>query len=254
MKGLMKILRFLLCCLIFGATQIVSAQKVWSSSHGTVTFTKAGFADWTLNANQDHISDSVWITRASNQSLFNIRKENAYVTNSPVGTQWAFGTVDSFSLLSYKPFSTLSSNDPQSLIGKNLVLHLTAENIYLDIKFLAFGNGSSGGTFSYVRAATVLGVFSERSIVPSSFELKQNYPNPFNPATTIEFSVAADAMTTVKIYNALGQEVSVLVNEQLNAGMVYRTIFNGQNLASDIYVVRLQSGNNVQIRKMMLLK
>jgi hypothetical protein len=63
----------------------LQAQRVWSSGSGTITFTKAGFADCTQAANQDRISDSVWITRANSQGIFNIKKESAYQTGSPIG-------------------------------------------------------------------------------------------------------------------------------------------------------------------------
>ncbi|HTR81049.1 MAG TPA: kelch repeat-containing protein [Bacteroidota bacterium] len=89
---------------------------------------------------------------------------------------------------------------------------------------------------------------------PTVFLLEQNYPNPFNPSTTIQFTLANDGMTTLKIYNVIGQEVAVLVNEELKAGEEHKAVFDGSHLASGMYVARLQSGNSVLLKKMMLVK
>jgi len=253
MKGIfMKVQYSILSALVI-VSHILSAQTAWSSSNGTITFSKAGSVDWTLAANQDRISDSVWITRASSQRIFNIRKENVSSTNSPYGTLWAFGTTDSFATLTYKTFTSLSVNDPQSLIGKNLVLQLVAEKIYIDVKFLTYGSSSSGGTFSYVRAVSS-GVTSVKDIAPLSFGLEQNYPNPFNPATTIGFTLQESGKTTLKIYDAIGREVVTLVEEVLEAGVYHQQIFDASRFASGVYFARLVSGSKVQVKKLMLMK
>ena len=89
--------------------------------------------------------------------------------------------------------------------------------------------------------------------IPSRFALRQNYPNPFNPSTTIEFSIAQSAHTTLRIYNAIGQEVAVLVDEVLGSG-TYRTELSARDWPSGIYFYRLQSGSYVETRKLTLLK
>jgi hypothetical protein len=89
---------------------------------------------------------------------------------------------------------------------------------------------------------------------PSVLALGQNYPNPFNPMTTLAFTIPSDGMTTLKIYNTLGQEVATLVNEPLKAGEYHQVQFNASALASGVYFARLQSSNQVQLKKMLLLK
>jgi hypothetical protein len=89
---------------------------------------------------------------------------------------------------------------------------------------------------------------------PSEFVLAQNYPNPFNPSTTLGFTLHVSGMTTLKIYDALGREVSALVNEHLEAGVYYERTFNAGGLASGIYFARLTSGGASQMQKMMLVK
>jgi hypothetical protein len=89
--------------------------------------------------------------------------------------------------------------------------------------------------------------------MPNQFELKQNYPNPFNPSTLIEYSIPEQSFVDLKVYDFLGNEVATLVNEEQSAG-VYRADFTGADLTSGIYFYKLQAGNFVETKKMMLLK
>ncbi len=89
--------------------------------------------------------------------------------------------------------------------------------------------------------------------VPTEFKLEQNYPNPFNPATIIKFSVPQMERVNLKVYDLLGREVATLVNEEKAPGS-YEVKFDGSNLASGTYFYRLQAGDFVQVKKMMLMK
>ncbi len=111
---------------------------------------------------------------------------------------------------------------------------------------------------TYYEKAPVVGIENDRNILPENYALYQNYPNPFNPTTTIKFALKTDAMVNLKIYNILGQEVATLVNNDMTAGM--KTInFNASNLASGVYIYRLEvvgkdGSKFVNAKKMMLLK
>jgi len=89
--------------------------------------------------------------------------------------------------------------------------------------------------------------------VPVQFELKQNYPNPFNPTTTISWQSPVGSHQTLKVYDVLGNEVATLVNEYREAGR-YEVTFDASNLASGMYLYRLQSGSFVETKKMILIK
>ena len=95
----------------------------------------------------------------------------------------------------------------------------------------------------------------ERSITstPLSYRLKQNYPNPFNPATQIEFSLPVSSKVSLVIYNLLGQEIARLIDGEQAAG-VHSVTWEATNLATGIYFYRIQAGDFVQTRKMLLLK
>ena len=88
---------------------------------------------------------------------------------------------------------------------------------------------------------------------PVGFELDQNYPNPFNPSTTIEFSIPQQSFVTLKVYDLLGREVASLVNKELQSGS-YKTQFNASNLASGVYLYRLNADGFIQTKKLMLMK
>lgn len=120
----------------------------------------------------------------------------------------------------------------------------SATNSYVLIDDLAFG-GAVGVNDKVPAAAT--------------FQLKQNYPNPFNPATTIEFSVPEKSSVNLKVYNILGVEVASLASGTYSPGN-HKVIFNGENLASGIYLTKIiatsKESNRAfsKIIKMTLLK
>lgn len=86
-----------------------------------------------------------------------------------------------------------------------------------------------------------------------NFELLQNYPNPFNPKTNLGFRIADFGFVSLKVFDVLGNEVAILVNEEKPAGK-YEIIFNWKDLSSGVYFYKLRAGDYVQIRKMILLK
>jgi len=90
-------------------------------------------------------------------------------------------------------------------------------------------------------------------ITPTEFSISQNYPNPFNPSTLIEYSLTTESFVDLKVYDILGNEVAVLVNEEQNAG-AYRANFNASGLASGLYIAKITAGNFSKSIKMTLLK
>jgi hypothetical protein len=89
--------------------------------------------------------------------------------------------------------------------------------------------------------------------IPTEYELSQNYPNPFNPTTTVQYALKERSSVELVLYDILGREVKVLVKEEQEAGY-YKVQLNAGRLASGIYIYRLQAGEYVDIKKMVLLK
>ena len=100
---------------------------------------------------------------------------------------------------------------------------------------------------------TLASAVGDRLKLTSRFELSQNYPNPFNPATTIRYALPQRSHVTLTVFNALGQQVATLVNESQDPGF-HDVPFNGGGLASGVYIYRLQAGEYVQSRTLVLLK
>ena len=97
------------------------------------------------------------------------------------------------------------------------------------------------------------GISNINNLVPDKYFLSQNYPNPFNPVTKIKFSIPASGLTTLKIYDVLGNLVYSLVNGNLNAGN-FSYDFDASDLSSGIYYYKLTSGSYVDVKKMTLVK
>ncbi|MBS4028677.1 MAG: exo-alpha-sialidase [Ignavibacteriales bacterium] len=93
----------------------------------------------------------------------------------------------------------------------------------------------------------------KENAIPKRFELFQNYPNPFNPATTIRFAIHEQRHTILKIYNILGEEVTTLLNKNIQPG-VYSVPWDASNLPSGMYFYRLTAGTFSETKKLLLLK
>ncbi len=132
----------------------------------------------------------------------------------------------------------------------NGVLHLKAGEFDNSIPFTLGPNGSisyEGGSL------TVTAVKTKDATVPHQFFVDQNFPNPFNPSTSIQYGVPGRAFVTVKVFNLLGQEVATLFSGVKNAG-VYTLNFDASSLGSGVYLCRVQAGNAVDVKRMILLK
>ncbi len=152
-------------------------------------------------------------------------------------------------------------NDSLGPNGNALVLGVGPFNLGVNqVETVGFAilNGSSAAdlitknTQAKLKYATV-GVQTISTEVPKVFSLSQNYPNPFNPVTRIQFAVPKNEIVTIKVYDLLGKEVALLVNEQKNAG-TYEVDFNASTLSSGVYFYRMQAGMFTDIKKMMVIK
>jgi len=120
--------------------------------------------------------------------------------------------------------------------------------------------GTTAGTlnkasmgFWYAQKILVTSVTPGGSTLPVVFSLDQNYPNPFNPATTIGFALPKRSHVTLTLLNTLGQQVGQLINGEVDAGY-HEVKLDGTNLASGVYIYRLQAGSFVRTRTSLLLK
>jgi len=138
--------------------------------------------------------------------------------------------------------SRMSNTMLTSLTGESCIGAAREGNTMLAAGFL--GNPSLWQTIMSVPA---------HSPMPMAYALYQNYPNPFNPSTTIKYELPRTSYVTLSVFDMLGREVSVLVNEGIDAGY-HEVRFAAAGVASGVYYYRLQAGNFVSTKKMLILK
>jgi|WetSurMetagenome_2_1015567.scaffolds.fasta_scaffold01553_13 photosystem II stability/assembly factor-like uncharacterized protein len=134
---------------------------------------------------------------------------------------------------------------------------------FRDIKFtdsnhgwlLAWGPGTMNSKLYYTSNGGFGGIVGvdEVSEQPINYFLSQNYPNPFNPNTVIQYQIPELSLVTITVYDLLGREVAILVNEEKPAGN-YKIEFNASSLTSGVYYYQIKSGNFTQTKKMILLR
>jgi len=142
-------------------------------------------------------------------------------------------------------------NNPQSNYG--FVLQLQTEIQY---RSLDFASGDCTDSTKWPKLdiyLTLVGVKRISNEAPVEFFLYQNFPNPFNPSTKIKFSIPNPSFTKLTIHDILGREVTVLVNEQLKRG-TYEVNWDASNIASGVYIYKLETESFSQTGKMVLIK
>jgi hypothetical protein len=170
----------------------------------------------------------LWIFNAPYSTTINPAfEEDALSSNNPLPVMW-FCT---FARLGSSQFSPDQTGEDQFLITKTIPV--TLNDVF---------------TFN----TSILDDVKKKKII-HEYSLSQNYPNPFNPTTTINFSIPKSGLVRIKIYDVLGREIRTLVNGEKPAGN-YSVQFTGSNLSSGVYFYRMQSGNYVQTKKLVLLK
>jgi len=145
---------------------------------------------------------------------------------------------------SFRPENPLSALNGQSIYGWWRLRVYDAS---------ATDTGSVRRWCMFLETVNFTGIEETESQLPTKFELSQNFPNPFNPTTTIRYSVVKQVPVKLVVYDILGREVSVLVNEVKNPGR-YDVNFDASRLATGVYLYKLQAGDFVDVKKMVLVK
>jgi uncharacterized delta-60 repeat protein len=123
-------------------------------------------------------------------------------------------------------------------------------NVY--VTGYSYGSGT-GRDYATIKYSQMVGITPISNEIPETFRLKQNYPNPFNPTTKIRFALPKSSFATLVIYDVLGREAAILVNEQLNAG-TYEADWNADKFSSGVYYYKISAGDFTDTKKMVLLK
>ncbi len=179
---------------------------------------------------------------AVNNKIFRINKTNASAVQ--VG-------VPGFSITPSITFNHLGKLYGTSGLGVQqgvLIQYDTASGTAVQI-------GSTGFTAlnSIAISQQTVGIQNISTEIPNVYSLMQNYPNPFNPVTNIRFNLPRAGSVKLSVYDALGREIAILVNENLEAGS-YNYKFDASKISSGIYFYRLTSGSFTDVKRMAVLK
>ena len=175
----------------------------------------------------------------------------AFVTGAMIG-DGSCGHPDSLTFTNFDPdvVETFRRNVEQ--LGNVQMTQHKAKGHYGFRRLSLIGHQRSGLNLLLEKSNLLVRNFKGEGI-PTVYDLAQNYPNPFNPSTTIRYQIPQDGIVTLKIYDILGAEVATLINEQKVAGK-YEVNFNASTLASGVYIYKIQSGDFVSSKKMILIK
>jgi len=223
--------------------------------------------DWTQSATvTDQIAGNDFYGAATTDEMY---FDNYYFSDQPIPVELTNFSANTNNGLVVLDWATATETNNQGFE----VQRRTAETEYSSIGFVE-GHGTTTETHNYsftdrnaqpgvtyyrLKQVDYDGTFEYSPEVevtiaaPLAFNLEQNYPNPFNPSTNIAYSIPENGNVRLSVYNVVGEEVAVLVNETKAAGN-YTVEFNASNLPSGVYLYKLQAANSVQTRKMMLLK
>lgn len=134
--------------------------------------------------------------------------------------------------------------------------NITLRDLFILNENYLWVSGDSGTVTGLVfRTSTGGASFVKRigNETPEFYSLFQNYPNPFNPNTIIRFQIKDSRFVSLKVYDILGKEITILINEKKSPG-IYEVTFDGGNIASGVYFYKIQAGDFIQVKKMVLLK
>ena len=140
---------FFISCSKEGTPNEISSSTIWNGP--LKSFTKTDGSNASEETNQDRLTAKVWITRGNNGGqIYNAAQEDkSDKYKSPIGTEWAVGNINDLDKLIFYDFRI--AIQPKNIVGKDLVLHLIEEDIYLSVKFKSWAQGQKGG-FSYERS------------------------------------------------------------------------------------------------------
>ncbi len=154
---------------------------------------------------------------------------------------------------------TMNPGDTQIIVYSYIITHDGGNNLQNVCALQSLSDSALKYYYSDFRTCIPIGIQPISTEIPTKFELLQNYPNPFNPTTKIRFSIPLSRGVSegrgvlLKIYDVLGKEISVLVNQNLKPG-IYEINWNSENIPSGVYFYSLITNEFTQTKKMVVLK
>lgn len=191
-----------------------------------------------------------------------------YLKTTNQGIDWQVNTIDpAETLLS---LSFLNANTGYLLSQSSKILkttngglnwiiqNLPQSGVFVrDVEFASVNRGiilcTGGKIMKTTTGGEVLSIQINGNNTPEDYHLSQNYPNPFNPTSSITFDIPVTSFARLVVYDQLGREIAVLVNEDLTPGS-YKSEWDAADFPSGVYFYKLQAGDFVETKKMVLIK
>lgn len=157
------------------------------------------------------------------------------------------------------PFTAATQTVNLTSSIQTFTLELTASNFGIANSRVLFDMGADTGVVVIDNVSLTTGIITSNEVediiseIPDKMMLSQNYPNPFNPSTVISYQIPENAKVDLRVYDVLGREVTVLVNQQKEAGY-HQVTFNASHLTSGMYIYRLVANGRVFTKKLTLIK
>jgi hypothetical protein len=210
---------------------------------------------WLLKT--DCNGDTLW-TKTYGDPFINIGYSVKKTTDG--GYVIAGGTSDSYMPFSY--FKIIRTDSIGSALWTKTYsngtygydIQLTTDGGYIAVGYVYIDLWATNSDILLIKTEPDPVLFiDQKPVFISGYKLHQNYPNPFNPTTTIEFDLPKTSQVSLKIFNILGEEVATLVSDKLSSGS-YAYEWDASNIASGVYLYRLQADDYVETRRMVLMR
>jgi len=240
---------------------IVSGSYVFAGTYNGVYVTTNNGINWTQTSLNNR---SVPSLAFGSNILYAGTESNGLYYSTNNGTNWVQTSLNSVTVSaltvsgSYIFVGTdvdgiyFSSNNGQNWFQKNQGIGVQyIEDLFISDSYIYAGTEMNSAWRRGLSEAINVKKISE--IVPSGYSLNQNYPNPFNPNTKISYQIVKSGFVTLSIYDMVGREIAVLVNENQSPG-TYEYTFNASGFSSGIYFYKLKSGDFSFVKKMALIK
>ncbi|MEO6695371.1 MAG: YCF48-related protein [Ignavibacteria bacterium] len=253
------------------------SQLGWFAERlGNIYKTYDGGNTWTFTQNIPN-SSGVWFDFINQHTGWSVGYENKILMTTSGGNHWLEQTSGAIGHQQLRCVDFSDSSDHTGWIagfentlmrtnngGLNWIRQNTPVNTdYTYIQFVTsltgWAVGGNGTIIKTISGGDITSIEPSANNLSDNYSLSQNYPNPFNPTTKINYSIPNTQYTILKVYNILGNEIAILVNEKQNAGS-YSVVFDGSNYPSGIYYYKLvvdsfgESGEFNEVRKMILIK
>jgi len=203
---------------------VVFGKGLYATTDDGVYFLKKGASQWiAMGAGLPYVSGALF----------------------PIGKTLINGTSDGIYTLGVDSTTWMRLDAPGGIQSGFISFATDGKTLY--------GGTGMAGIWRRPLAEIVTDVSGVYDVRPSAYRLWQNFPNPFNPSTTISFSLLSRSFVSLKIFDVLGKEVAVIVNEELPGG-TYTRVWNAGSMPSGVYFYRLHAGSYTETKSLMLLK